>query len=318
MKKQIALITGANGQIGTVLTQELRQQLGEQNVIATDIRLPEHADPLFEILDVRDAQRLHELVKKYDVTQIYHLAAILSAKGEANPQETWQVNMQGLFDVLDIAKEDNAQVFFPSSIAVFGSRTPATNTAQDDVLFPETVYGISKAAGEYWCQYYWKRYGVDVRSVRFPGILSYQSMPGGGTTDYAVDIFHYAARGETYPCFLQKDTRLPMLYMADAVRGIIELMGAPAEKISVRTSYNLAGVSFTPEELVQAIQQHRTDFNITYEPDFRQKIADAWPNSIDDAEARKDWGWKPQYDLKAMTAEMLTEIQKQYKMERVK
>ncbi len=316
--KQTALITGANGQIGTVLTEQLRQRYGVQNVIATDIRLPQKGDPLFEKLDVRNAKRLHELIKKYKVTQIYHLAAILSAKGEANPHATWQVNMQGLFDVLEIAKAEAVQVFFPSSIAVFGSRTPAENTGQDDVLFPETVYGISKAAGEYWCYYYWKRYGVDVRSVRFPGILSHQSMPGGGTTDYAVDIFHAAARGEPFSCFLQKDTRLPMLYMADAVRAIIELMEAPAAQLSVRTSYNLAGVSFTPEELAQAIQQLMPAFQITYEPDFRQEIADDWPDSIDDAQARQDWGWQVEYDLPTMTAEMLRAIQKQYPVEVMK
>lgn len=308
------LITGANGQIGTVLTAELRNRYGRNQVLATDIHEPAQSTELFEQLDVLGSNQLARLIKKYQVTQLYHLAAILSAKGEQHPQRTWDINMTGLFNMLEAAKTHQLRLFFPSSIAVFGTQTPTVDTPQNALLFPETVYGISKAAGEYWCNYYWQRYGVDVRSLRFPGLISYQSMPGGGTTDYAVDIFHHAVREEPYVCYLKPDTRLPMLYMDDAIRGTIELMEAPAEKITIRTSYNLAGVSFTPEELASKIQSHLPNFEIQYRPDFRQTIADSWPDSIEDSPARKDWAWHADYDTNAIVEEMLMHIQQQYQV----
>ena len=248
MKSKTILITGANGQIGTVLVEELRRRFGVDNVIATDIRPPKTQKGPFEILDVLDADRFAELIEAYKVTEVYHLAAILSAKGEQNPKLAWEVNMTGLLDVLEAARKYKFKLFFPSSIAVFGGQTPKVDTPQDAVLQPETVYGISKVAGESWCQYYYDKYGVDVRSVRYPGIIGYQSLPGGGTTDYAVDIYHYAVRREAYICFLKENARLPMMYMEDAIRATIEIMEAPVEQVRLRTSYNIAGTKFTPEE----------------------------------------------------------------------
>lgn len=312
MTKKTILITGAGGQIGSVLTKTLRKIFGANAVIATDIRSSELGEGPFELLDVLNSSRIHELVKRYRVTEIYHLAAILSARGEQNPKIAWDINMDSLFNVLDVAKEQKIKVFFPSSIAAFGPNTPKLNTPQDTITQPTTVYGISKAAGENWCQYYFLKYGVDVRSVRFPGIIGYQSMPGGGTTDYAVDIYHKAVLSESFTCFLHKDTRLPMLYMDDAIQGVLQLMDAPADRLSVHTSYNLAGVSFTPAEISAEIQKHLPDFKIVYEPDFRQAIADSWPQSIDDQTARQDWNWKPQFDLARMTADMLSHLQEQY------
>lgn len=311
MKKEIILMTGAGGQIGAVLTQALRRHYGVDNVIATDIRATSEDGP-FELLDVLKAERLHELVRRYRVTQIYHLAAILSAKGELNPKTAWEVNMQGIMNVLIEAKNEKLKIFFPSSIAVFGSRTPSTKTPQHTVLEPETVYGISKAASENWCQYFHKRYGVDVRSVRYPGIIGYETLPGGGTTDYAVDIYHQAVQHQTYECFLRQDTLLPMMYMPDAIRATLELMEAPPEKIKVRTSYNLSGMSFSPAEVAGEISKHIPDFTVRYKPDFRQQIADTWPNSIDDSAARADWGWQPRYDLAAMTVDMLKHLKERY------
>lgn len=310
MTKETILITGANGQIGVVLAEALRQLHGRDAVITTDINgvVTEERGP-FEILDVLDAQRMSELIQQYQVTQIYHLAAILSARGEQNPKWAWEVNIGSLFNVLEAAKNHGLRVFYPSTIAVFGANTPKDLTPQETVTEPATVYGISKAAGENWCQYYFEKYGVDVRSVRFPGIIGYQSLPGGGTTDYAVEIFHRAVQGEAYSCFLAPETRLPMLYMDDAIRGMLDLMHADAEKLTVRTSYNLAGVSFAPAELASAIQSHLPDFKVSYAPDFRQKIAESWPRSIDDTVARRDWGWSPQYDLAAMTADMIQHLQ---------
>jgi nucleoside-diphosphate-sugar epimerase len=310
MTKETILITGANGQIGVVLAEALRQLHGRDAVITTDINgvVTEERGP-FEILDVLDAQRMSELIQRYQVTQIYHLAAILSARGEQNPKWAWEVNIGSLFNVLEAAKNNGLRVFYPSTIAVFGANTPKDLTPQETVTEPATVYGISKAAGENWCQYYFEKYGVDVRSVRFPGIIGYQSLPGGGTTDYAVEIFHRAVQGEDYSCFLAPETRLPMLYMDDAIRGMLDLMHADADKLTVRTSYNLAGVSFTPAEVASAIQSHLPDFKVSYAPDFRQKIAESWPRSIDDAIARRDWGWSPQYDLAAMTADMIQHLQ---------
>jgi nucleoside-diphosphate-sugar epimerase len=312
MKNETILVTGANGQIGTVLTQALRETYGEDRVISTDIRPPAQPDDLFFTLDVLDREALQAIVKQHGITQIYHLAAILSAKGEQNPQWAWEINMSGLFNVLEVAKEHELRVFSPSSIAVYGGHTPKVDTPQHAVLQPETVYGISKVAGEHWGKYYFKRWGVDVRSIRYPGIVGYQSLPGGGTTDYAVDIYHYAVKGESYPCFLAPDTRLPMMYMEDAIRATLELMQAPADRIQVRTAYNLSGMSFTPAEIAEAIRQQRPDFQITYDPDFRQQIAESWPESIEDQAAREDWGWSPAFDLERMTAEMLSHLETYY------
>jgi threonine 3-dehydrogenase len=308
MKSRTILITGADGQIGTVLVEALRRRFGIDNVIATDIHPPKTQKGPFEILDVLDAGRFAELIEKYEVTEVYHLAAILSAKGEQNPQMAWEVNMTGLLDVLDAAKKYTFKLFFPSSIAVFGGQTPRVNTPQDAVLQPETVYGISKVAGENWCQYYHDKYGVDVRSVRYPGIIGYQSLPGGGTTDYAVDIYHYAVRKEAYTCFLEENTRLPMMYMEDAIRATIEIMEAPPEQVRLRGSYNIAGVNFTPGEVFAEIKKHAPDFEISYAPDFRQEIAASWPESIDDSAARADWNWKPAFGLSEITVDMLKQL----------
>lgn len=309
MRKDTILVVGSNGQIGSVLVKALRSHFGTQNVIASDIRMPSQEDPLFEPLDALNRHRLNAIVDQYQVTQIYHLAAILSAKGEAQPLNTWDINMNCLFNVLEIAREKNLdKVFFPSTIAVFGSNTPRINTPQDTIRTPETVYGMSKVAGENWCAYYHRRYGLDVRSVRYPGIIGYQSLPGGGTTDYAVDIFYKAVRSEPYVCFLKENTRLPMMYMDDAIRATVELMEAPAANLSVRTSYNLAGMSFTPAELAAEIAKHKPGFQVTYEPDFRQAIAESWTESIDDSTARNDWGWKPAFDLAKMTEDMLLHL----------
>lgn len=313
MKNEKILITGANGQIGTVLTESLQKLFGYDQVIATDINSPEAPHARFELLDVLDRERLLTLAKKHNITQIYHLAAILSAKGEKVPLRTWNINMNGLLNILEVAKDQGLhKVFFPSSIAVFGPNTPKYETPQHVHLDPRTIYGISKSAGEQWCQYYFEKYNVDVRSLRYPGIISYQSMPGGGTTDYAVDIFHKAVLEETFECFLREDTVLPMIYMPDALRATIQLMEAPAADIRVRTSYNIAAMSFSPAQIAECIQHHLPDFKISYKPDFRQEIADTWSASIDDQEARKDWGWKEKYDLKAMVEDMIKNLQIHY------
>lgn len=306
MKKETILLIGAGGQIGAVLTEALRNVYGEDHVVATDLRpLAPQSGPT-ETLDATDGAALEALVKKWKAKQIYHLAAVLSATGEQNPMWAWQLNMNSLFNVLEVARQRSlSKVYFPSSIAVFGREAATNQTPQYEVLIPETVYGISKVAGENWCNYYYRRYGLDVRSLRYPGIIGYQSMPGGGTTDYAVDIYHHAVKGQPFTCFLGPHTRLPMLYMPDAIRGTLELMEASANRLSVRTSYNLAGMSFTPEEIANSILQKRPDFKIYYKPDFRQAIADSWPQSIDDSAARHDWGWKPEYDLDGMTHDML-------------
>jgi nucleoside-diphosphate-sugar epimerase len=312
-RTEMILVTGANGQIGTVLTEALRGLHGEDQVLATDIKKPDHPSGRFEMLDILNVQRITEIVEDYQITSIYHLAAILSASGEWNPQKTWNVNMNGLLSILEIGRSAGLRkIFFPSTIAVFGNTTPRTHTPQHTVMEPTTVYGISKTAGELWCQYYAHRFGLDVRSIRYPGIISYQSMPGGGTTDYAVDIFHQALQHQAYTCFLKADTRLPMMYMDDAIRATLELMEAPAEQIKIRTSYNLAAMSFTPAELAQSIQVHLPQFQIKYEPDHRQEIAASWTESIDDSEARADWGWTHRFDLAAMTLEMLTQLKKKY------
>jgi nucleoside-diphosphate-sugar epimerase len=303
------LIIGALGQVGSELSTLLKQEYGENSVVLSDIKEPESDIGLFEKLDVLQADSLAEVVKKHHIKQIYHLAAILSATGEKNPLWAWDINMRGLLNVLEVCKELSVEkVFWPSTIAVFGSHIPSQNTPQHVPLYPSTVYGISKAAGELWCQYYFEKYGLDVRSLRYPGLISYVAPPGGGTTDYAVEIFYQALQKQKFECFLQQDTYLPMLYMPDAVRATLELMQAPKESVKIRTSYNLGGLSFSPQEIYQAIKQHLPDFEIEYRPDFRQKIAASWPQSIDDSAAQADWGWSPRYDLNAMTADMLKNL----------
>jgi nucleoside-diphosphate-sugar epimerase len=290
----------------------LRKIYGGAQVIASDLReeneLLKGTGP-YVSLDVMNKEMLHVQVIRQGVTQIYLLAAILSATGEKNPPLAWNLNMQSLLNVLDIAKEEKlSKVYWPSSIAVFGPTSPKDACPQHTIIEPSTVYGISKFAGEFWCNYFHQRFGVDVRSIRYPGLISYKSAPGGGTTDYAIEIFHAAKLGKMYPCFLKADTHLPMMYMPDAIRATIELMETPAERIKVRTSYNLSSMSFSPQEIHQEIKKHLPDFQISYQPDYRQHIADSWPKSIDDAPARNDWGWKHEYDLSKMTAEMLKNI----------
>jgi nucleoside-diphosphate-sugar epimerase len=309
------LITGANGQLGRVLAEELRNKYGRDAVLVSDIQKITEDQAPFEFLDILNTVRLKEIIGDYQITEIYHLAAILSAGGEYNPLKTWNINLNGLISILELAREFSLdKVFFPSTIAVFGKTTPRELTPQDVPLLPTTVYGISKTTGELWCNYYQKRYGVDVRSLRYPGIISYQSIPSGGTTDYAVEIFHSAIKGELYKCFLNADTRLPMMYIDDAIRGTIELMEADAKTISVRYGYNLAAMSFTPQEIYHAILKYYPDFKIEYEPDFRQEIASSWTESIDDSAARNDWGWNENYNLESMVKIMIEELRKQYKI----
>ena len=304
------LVIGANGQLGSELVTSLRVKFGEENVLATDIREPEFIDGPFEILDVMQADKLNEVVEKFQINEIYHLAAFLSAKAEQHAQFAWDLNMQGLLNVLNIAKENTSiKVYWPSSIGVYGPSTPKQNTPQNTLMDPNTVYGISKLAGERWCEYYHEKYGVDVRSLRYPGLIGYKSLPGGGTTDYAVDVFYKAIQGEDYECFLNKDTHLPMMYMEDAVNATIAIMEAPSDNIKIRSSYNLSAMSFSPEEIYSKIKEQYPDFQITYNPDFRQAIADSWPQSIDDAEARKDWGWNHMYDLDRLVEVMLVNLE---------
>lgn len=308
------LVIGAGGQLGTELTEGLRAILGHDRVISSDVRAPqEEGSGPFEKLDVMDKEGLGRVLDKYKITQVYNLAAILSASGEKNPLFAWRLNMEGLLNVLEAAREKNLhKIYWPSSIAVFGPTTPASETPQRTVMEPNTVYGISKQAGEQWCQYYFEKYGVDVRSIRYPGLIGHQALPGGGTTDYAVDIYHQALKDGKYTCFLKKDTYLPMMYMPDAVRGTIELMEVPADRIHVRTSYNLHGMSFSPEEMTTTIQKSIPGFEIKYEPDFRQSIADSWPNSIDDSAAQNDWGWNPEFTLETMSEDMLANLKTRY------
>lgn len=305
------LVIGACGQLGSELTNELGNIFGNDNVIASDISKPNAAiaNFQFEQLDVMNANRLAEIIDNHGITQIYHLAAILSAKGEENPQWAWNLNMTGLLNVLELAKEKKlTKIYWPSSIAVFGPSTPRENTPQHTVMDPNTVYGISKLAGERWCEYYFEKYGVDVRSLRYPGLIGYKSLPGGGTTDYAVDIYHKALLGDPFECFLSEDTYLPMMYMQDAIKATIDLMQAPAEKVKIRSSYNVSAISFSPKEIVESIQKHMPEFSATYKADFRQAIADSWPDSIDDNEAKKDWGWNPSFDLDSMTSDILANL----------
>lgn len=313
MTTENILITGASGQLGAVLTEALKLKFGVKHVIASDLRVNETFNGIFEVLDVTDSEALKATVEQYKITQIYHLAAILSAKGEAVPLRTWDINMSTFFNVLEVARHSNVKkVFFPSSIAVFGSNVSRINTPQSSNLSPSTVYGISKVAGENWANYYFKKYGLDVRSLRYPGVIGYQSLPGGGTTDYAVDIYHKAVKQESFECFLKDTTTLPMIYIEDAVRATIQLMDAPAESISIRTSYNLAGMSFSPEDIAASIQKIYPEFEISYKPDFRQDIADSWPMSIDDSQAREDWGWQPEYDLDALSQVMIENLKAYY------
>ncbi len=306
------LVLGSNGQIGTELVTALRQKFGENQVIACDIKEPLETDGPFEQADVLDVSGLRKLFEKYQPTQVYLLAALLSAVGEQKPKKAWELNMDGLLNVLDLALEFKVKnVFWPSSIAVFGPNSPRENTPQYCVMDPNTVYGFSKLAGERWCEYYFQKYGLDVRSIRYPGLIGWKAAPGGGTTDYAVHIFHEALAKNSYECFLSENTALPMMFMNDAIRATLELMDAPAEKISIRSSYNLGGISFTPEMLAVEIRKHLPNFSISYkENDPRQAIADSWPKSIDDTYAQKDWGWKLKFDLKEMTAEMLNNLKK--------
>ena len=313
MISETILIIGANGQLGSVLTKELQKIHGKKNVIASDIFLDSDFDGIFEVIDATDLNAIKAIINKYSIKEIYHLAAILSAKGEEKPLFTWDLNIKMMLNVFEVSRLNNVnKVFFPSSIAVFGDQAPLLNTPQSSFLNPATVYGISKAAGENWAQYYFTKYGLDIRSIRYPGIIGYQSMPGGGTTDYAVDIYHSAVKNENFSCFLNSDTKLPMMFMDDAIRSTIELMQSPIENIKNRTSYNLAGMSFSPSEIYNEIKKSYPNFKIEYNSDFRQKIADKWPKSIDDKEARNDWGWKPEYNLSSMTLEMLEKLKEKY------
>ena len=312
MVKDKILVIGASGQIGVELTLALRKIYGNANVIASDLReeneLLKGTGP-YVALDVMNKEMLHVQVIRQGVTQIYLLAAILSATGEKNPGLAWNLNMQSLLNVLDIAREEKlTKIYWPSSIAVFGPTSPKKNCPQQTIIEPITVYGISKYAGEFWCNYYFHKFGVDVRSLRYPGLISYKSAPGGGTTDYAIEIFNEALEEKFYRSFLDPDTYLPMMYMPDAIRATIELMEAPKENISIRTSYNISAMSFSPAEIAAEIKREIADFKIEYAPDYRQAIADSWPQSIDDSVARKDWGWKPEYDLTAMTKDMLENL----------
>lgn len=306
------LVIGACGQIGTELVIELRKRFGKEHVIASDVKefdKNQFLDGPYQKMDVLNREEVRNYIISNKITEVYLLAALLSATAEKNPDFAWKLNMEGLFTILDLAKEKHLQkIYWPSSIAVFGPTTPKNNTPQYTIMEPATVYGISKQAGERWCEYYHKKFGVDVRSLRYPGLISYTTLPGGGTTDYAVDIFYHAKKTGTYTSFLKEDTALPMMFMEDAIRATIELMEAPAEQVKIRSSYNLAGISFTPKTLSEEIKKHISSFQISFEPDFRQEIADSWPNSIDDSVAQKDWNWKVKFDLSNMVKEMLANV----------
>lgn len=316
MGKEKVLIIGSCGQVGTELSEELRKIYGSQNVVSSDLRKPQgdfwNESP-FEILDVLDKKRIAEIFNKYKPSQIYHLAALLSATAEKNPKLGWQLNMDGLFNVFDASLEFGVKrIFWPSSIAVFGPTTPKANTPQHCVIEPNTVYGITKFTGERYCEYYFRRYGLDVRSIRYPGLIGYKSEPGGGTTDYAVEIFHEALKNKKYSCFLKPETTLPMLYMPDAIKATLDITHADSEKIKIRSSYNLAGFSFSPALLAQKIKSHIQEFEISYNPDNRQAIAESWPESIDDNHARADWNWQNNYSLDQMVSDMITNLKAKY------
>ncbi|PQJ18968.1 NAD-dependent epimerase/dehydratase family protein [Nonlabens tegetincola] len=308
------LVIGACGQIGSELTAKLRELHGAEAVIASDIREGDkemmEAGP-FEVLDATDADAVEDICAHYEITDVYLMAAMLSATAEKYPSKAWNLNMDSLFNVLDLGKEGKIEkIFWPSSIAVFGPTTPKDNTPQKTVMEPSTVYGISKQTGERWCEYYHNKYGVDVRSIRYPGLISWKTMPGGGTTDYAIEIFHDAINKGEYTCFLKEDTALPMMYMDDAIKATVDIMHVPNDKIKDRSSYNLSAMSFTPQQIAQEIKKHISEFEIAYEPDFRQSIADSWPASINDKEAREDWGWEHHFDLENMVKEMIVHLPK--------
>lgn len=305
------LVTGGLGQIGSSLVPFLRAKYGRDNVIVADIREPKNEDVHpFVKLDIMDRNSLDRVISEYDIDTIYHLAAILSAKGEQNPQLAFQVNILGLYNILECGREHSLErIMVPSSIAAFGPETPKDNTPNDTILRPRTIYGISKVTGELLGLYYWEKYGLDVRGVRYPGIISWNAMPGGGTTDYAVEIFHYALRGKKYVCFLREDTVLPMMYMPDAIKAITMLAEAPADRLKHRTDFNVQAMSFAPKDLVREIRKY-VDFEVEYKPDYRQKIADSWPRSLDDSAARQEWGWKPDYNLESMVKDIVDNLSK--------
>ena len=314
MQKSI-LILGACGQIGTELTLALRELYGNEQVVASDIR--EGTDSLmnsgpFELLDATNYQAIEDVIMYHEIEEVYLMAAMLSATAEKFPERAWNLNMNSLFNVLNLAKERKIEkVFWPSSIAVFGPNTPKDNTPQSTIMEPSTVYGISKQSGERWCSYYYHKFGVDVRSVRYPGLISWKTLPGGGTTDYAIEIYHEALEKGTYTCFLNEDVKLPMMFMDDAIRATIKLMDCNPEKISVRSSYNLAAMSFSPADISASIKKHIPNFKVSYSPDFRQSIAETWPSSIDDSKAKEDWGWESKFDLEKTTVEMLKHLPSQ-------
>ncbi len=313
MKKTKILLIGAGGQLGSELTQGLWKIHGQENVVASDVKDAKGIlkEGPYEKFDVMLRDKLFELIRKHEITQIYHLAALLSATGEKDPRWAWKLNMESLLFVLEAAHELKLhKVYWPSSIAAFGPTTPKQNTPQDTIMDPTTVYGITKLAGERWCEYYFRRYGVDVRSLRYPGLIGYKTPPGGGTTDYAVDIYFKALKEKKYESFLAADTYLPMMYMDDAVKATLDLMEAPAEKVKIRSSYNIGAMSFCPAQIASTIKKHIHDFTITYKPDFRQGIADSWPKSIDDSTARQDWGWSHGFGLEKMTEDILTNLEK--------
>lgn len=312
------LIIGAGGQIGSELTSKLRDLYGKYNVVASDINhhnLDVVNSGVFEIVDATDYYSIKNCVEKHQIDTIYLMAAMLSVTAEKQPMKAWDLNINSLFNVLNLAKEKHIKrVFWPSSIAVFGSTTPKESTPQQTIMEPSTVYGISKQAGERWCEYYHKKYGVDVRSLRYPGLISWKTNPGGGTTDYAIEIYHKAISDGYYSCFLSKDTKLPMMYMDDAINATIDIMNADSNQITIRSSYNLAGISFTPEEIASSITDLVSDFKIEYNPDFRQDIADSWPSSIDDSFAQRDWNWKHQFNLETITKTMLSKLKNRYNL----
>lgn len=310
MKRKI-LVTGGSGLVGSDLTLALRKKVGETNVIAFERHEPQSPfNGILELGDVRDHDRLEAIIQKYEITEVYHLAGLLSAGGEKNPDLAWEVNINGLRNVLNLAIKYELKVFWPSSIAAFGPTTPKEDVPQHTILEPTTMYGVNKVSGELLCQYYFTKFGVDVRSLRYPGLLAYKAPPGDGTTEYAIHIFYGAIRENSYISYIDQGTILPMMYIDDAIEGTIDLMEAPKEKISIRTSYNFSAIQFAPEDLVKEIQEHLPSFTCTYKPDSRQTIADSWPRTIDDSQARKDWGWSPSYDLKKLTKIMYEEIKR--------